>query len=57
MEKAIEERTIICIRNLDQAAATCPVELEHYHRLQVRSVIAVPYYRGSTGFLVIRNPC
>ena len=55
-KKAIEERTIICIRNLEQVAATYPMELEHYHRLQVRSVIAVPYYRGSTGFLVIRNP-
>ena len=55
-KKAIEERTIICIRNLEQVAATYPMELEHYHRLQVQSVIAVPYYRGSTGFLVIRNP-
>ena len=54
-KKAIEERTIICIRNLEQVAATYPMELEHYHRLQVQSVIAVPYYRGSTGFLVIRN--
>lgn len=56
-KKAIEERTIICIRNLEQVAATYPMELEHYHRMQVQSVIAVPYYRGSTGFLVIRNPC
>lgn len=55
-KKAIEERTIICIRNLEQVAATYPMEMEHYHRLQVQSVIAVPYYRGSTGFLVIRNP-
>lgn len=55
-KKAVEERTIICIRNMDQVAETYPMELEHYRRLQVRSVIAVPYYRESTGFLVIRNP-
>lgn len=54
-KKAVEDRTIICIRNLDQVADAYPMELEHYHRLQVRSVIAVPYYKGSTGFLVVRN--
>lgn len=55
-KKAVEERTNICIRNLDQVAETYPMELKHYYRLQVRSVIAVPFYRGSTGFLVVRNP-
>lgn len=55
-KKAIEEQMIICIRNLAQVAETYPMELKHYYRLQVRSVIAVPYYRGSTGFLVVRNP-
>ena len=55
-KKAIEERTIICIRDLDQVASSYPMELQHYYRLQVRSVIAVPFYRGSTGFLVVRNP-
>lgn len=55
-KKAVEDRTIICIRDLDQVADAYPMELEHYHRLQVRSVIAVPYYKGSTGFLVVRNP-
>ena len=55
-KKAVEDRTIICIRDLDQVADAYPMELEHYHRLQVQSVIAVPYYKGSTGFLVVRNP-
>ena len=55
-KKAIEERAIICIRDLDQVASSYPMELQHYYRLQVRSVIAVPFYRGSTGFLVVRNP-
>jgi len=55
-KKAIEERKIICIRSLDQVEKTYPMELAHYRRLKVRSVIAVPYYRGSTGFLVVRNP-
>lgn len=55
-KKAVEERANICIRNLAQVAETYPMELKHYYRLQVRSVIAVPFYRGSTGFLVVRNP-
>ena len=55
-KKAIEDRAIICIRDLDQVAFSYPMELQHYYRLQVRSVIAVPFYRGSTGFLVVRNP-
>lgn len=33
-----------------------PEEYANYKRLEVRSVLGVPYYKGSTGFLIIRNP-
>lgn len=46
-KKTIEERAIICIRDLNQVASSYLMELRHYYRLQVRSVIAVLFYRGA----------
>ena len=54
--KALEEERTLCIHNMDEVRKNCPEELDHYERLSVSSVIAAPYYKGSTGFLVIRNP-
>lgn len=47
-----EERTL-CIPLIDPITAE---EAEHYKRLDTNSVIAAPYYKGATGFVVVRNP-
>lgn len=50
---ALRDERTLCIPMSDQGT---PEEAPHYQRLNVRSVIAAPYYKGATGFVVVRNP-
>lgn len=51
--KALKEERTLCIPLIDPMT---PEEEEHYKRLSTDSVIAAPYYKGATGFIVVRNP-
>ena len=50
---ALKEERTLCIPKVD---AITPEEADHYQRLKTDSVIAAPYYKGATGFIVVRNP-
>jgi DNA-binding SARP family transcriptional activator len=50
-----EQRIVFCI-DIEFIRRRFPKEYESYHRMQVKSLIAAPYYKGSNGFLVIKNP-
>lgn len=51
--KALQEEQTLCIPEIDPVTVE---EAHHYQRLHVQSVIAAPYYKGATGFVVVRNP-
>ena len=50
---ALKEERPLCTPMVDSIT---PQEALHYQRLNARSVIAAPYYKGATGFVVVRNP-
>lgn len=54
--EALENRQVISIRNIEELKESHPDEYRNYQRLNVNRVLGAPYYRGSTGFVVIRNP-
>lgn len=54
--EAILNEQVICILDTEEIARTNPKEYQQYLRLSAKSVIAAPYYKGVTGFLIVRNP-
>ena len=54
--KAMREGTAVLIENAKNVKKAHPEEYDIYKRLQVDSVIGVPFGPNPTGFLAIRNP-
>ena len=53
---ALKNNLPIRVEDTENVKEIDPEEYANYKRLEVRSVLGVPYYKGGTGFLVIRNP-
>ncbi|MGN8817787.1 hypothetical protein ACTNEN_05555 [Oribacterium sp. HCP28S3_H8] len=51
--KALDEERTLCIPMIDPMTEQ---EKIHYRRLGTKTVIAAPFYKGATGFVVVRNP-
>lgn len=54
-KEALRNNTVVVILDVEEIKDTSPHEYKMYQRLQVKSVIGVPYYKGSMGFLVVKN--
>jgi DNA-binding SARP family transcriptional activator len=53
---ALKNNLPIRVKDTEAVKEMDPGEYANYKRLEVRSVLGVPYYKGSTGFLIVRNP-
>ncbi len=53
---ALKNNLPIRVKDTEVVKEMDPEEYANYQRLEVRSVLGVPYYKGSTGFLIVRNP-
>ena len=53
---SLNNHTAMIIDDAEAVRETYPEEYELYHRLQVKNLIAVPFWKGPIGFLVLRNP-
>ena len=54
--EAIKKQKPIIISNIEDVKNYHPSEYQVYKRLEVKSVLAVPYGPNPLGFLVVRNP-
>ena len=54
--EALTSNHPVIVEDVEAVKDQDPEEYDNYKRLEVRSVLGVPYYKGSTGFLIIRNP-
>lgn len=54
--KAYEQNKVISIQDVEQIKSIHPSEYTLYNRLQATSVIGCPFYKHSTGFVVVKNP-
>lgn len=54
--KAYEQNKVISIQDVEQIKSIHPSEYALYNRLQATSVIGCPFYKHSTGFVVVKNP-
>ena len=54
--EALKKNVPICVEDIEIIKEVDPEEYANYQRLEVQSVLGMPYYKGSTGFLIIRNP-
>lgn len=52
----LKEHQPVVITSVEDIKNTNPVEYERYQYLQIESVIAVPFWMQSKGFLVLKNP-
>lgn len=55
-KSALKKKELVIIEDAEKIRDIYPEEYANYQRLDVHSVIGAPYYKGSTGFLVVRNP-
>ena len=53
---AMNDNTAVAIRDTAKAKSLSPAEQDVYHRLNVKSLLAVPVKPRPCGFLVVRNP-
>ena len=53
---SLRNHTAMVIENYNDVRDTYPEEYELYQRLRVNNLMAVPFWKGPTGFLVLRNP-
>lgn len=53
---AMRQGTPICIENTEDVKDTHPGEYSVYKRLNAHSVIAAPFWKNPSGFLLVRNP-
>lgn len=56
LQKAIKSGKPYVLLDVNEVAKTSPQEYQIYHRLEVRSLIALPFGPKPLGFLLIRNP-
>ena len=53
---SLKNHTAMVIEDAESVRETYPEEYGLYHRLQVKNLMAVPFWKGPLGFLVLRNP-
>jgi len=53
---SLKNHTAMIIEDKEDVRNTYPEEYELYTRLQVKNLMAVPFWKGPLGFLVLRNP-
>lgn len=53
---SLKNHTAMIIENIEDVRETYPEEYELYTRLQVKNLMAVPFWKGPLGFLALRNP-
>lgn len=53
---SLKNHTAMIIEDREAVRETYPEEYELYSRLQVHNLMAVPFWKGPVGFLVLRNP-
>ena len=53
---SLKNHTAMVIEDAEEVRETYPEEYGLYHRLQVKNLMAVPFWKGPLGFLVLRNP-
>ena len=53
---SLKNHTAMVIEDTEAVRETYPEEYGLYHRLQVKNLMAVPFWKGPLGFLVLRNP-
>lgn len=54
--EALKEKRTVFVLSLEEIRESFPEEYEYYRDLEVRSLIAVPYECGVSGFFVVKNP-
>ena len=54
--ESLKNHTAMIIEDAEAVRETYPEEYELYSRLQVKNLMAVPFWKGPVGFLVLRNP-
>lgn len=52
----LENEHLTVYKTIEDVKQNCPDEYEKYVSLGVNSFMGIPYYRGGTGFIVIKNP-
>lgn len=55
--KSLQDHEPIIVHETETIKEEYPTEYALYKRLEATSVIAVPFWKGHKGFLVLRNPC
>lgn len=53
---SLNNHTAMIIEDKEAVRDTYPEEYELYTRLQVKNLMAVPFWKGPVGFLALRNP-
>lgn len=53
---SLKNHTAMIIDDVEAVRETYPEEYELYTRLGVKNLMAVPFWKGPTGFLVLKNP-
>lgn len=53
---ALKKEKMVAFATIEDIREQCPNEYEQYLRLEVKSLLGVPYYSGATGFVVVKNP-
>lgn len=53
---SLNNHTAMIIEDREEVRDTYPEEYALYTRLQVKNLMAVPFWKGPVGFLVLRNP-
>ena len=53
---SLKNHTAMIVEDIESIRDTYPNEYELYSRVQVNNLIAVPFWKGPTGFLVLKNP-
>ena len=53
---SLKNHTAMVIEDAEAVRENYPEEYGLYHRLQVKNLMAVPFWKGPLGFLVLRNP-
>lgn len=54
--KAFKENEVILVKNTERVKEASPSEYALYQRLQASAGIGCPFYKHSTGFVVVKNP-
>lgn len=53
---SLNNHTAMVVEDIEEIKEEHPDEYELYIRLQTKNLIAVPFWKGPAGFLVLRNP-